>query len=81
MKISKDEMYEHYFMKNIYYDKDWIFDTHNKMIKEIGYWGQWTYKMYEYWLKNFDKRKHEKLILSLNKFIDSKEYRFKKSEY
>jgi len=31
--------------------------------EQIGYWGQWTYKMYEYWLKNFNKQKHDELIL------------------
>ncbi len=81
LKINKNEMYEYYFMRNIYYDKNWIMNTHNKMIKEIGYWGQWTYKMYEYWLKNFNKKKHEKLISSLEKYIKSNEYRLKNSEY
>lgn len=81
LKIKKEEMYEYYFMRNIYYDKDWILNTHNKMIKEIGYWGQWTYKMYEYWLKNFDLDKHHELISNLNKFIDNNKYRFRKNDY
>ena len=80
-KIDKKEMYEYYFMRNIYYDKNWILDNHNQMIKEIGYFGQWTYKMYKYWLENFNLRKHEKLIITLNKFINSKEKRLRRSPY
>ena len=81
IKINKKEIIEHYFMKNIYYDKNWLFENHNKFINDIGYHDQWSYKVYKYWIKNFNQKKHNQLISRIDKFINSNEYRLKTSDY
>ncbi len=77
-KIDKKEIFEHYFMKNIYYDKNWLFNNHNIMIKKVGYHDQWTYKIYKYWMKNFNMQIHNDLISRLNRFIESEETRLRR---
>ena len=43
------------------------------MIKYVGgFDGQFTPKLYEYWLKKFSKEKHDKIIISINRFLESK---------
>ena len=81
IKINKNEIFEHYFMKNIYYDKNWLFENHNKFITDIGYQDQWSYKVYKYWIKKFSLKKHNELVLRIDKFINSNEYRFRTSDY
>jgi len=68
-------------MKNIYYDKNWLFENHNEFIKDIGYHDQWTYKVYKYWIQKFSLKKHNELVLRIDKFINSKKFRLKTSDY
>ena len=49
------------------------------MIKKVEYLDQWSYKMYKYWLEEFNEKTHNKLILRLKKFIDSKKFRLRRS--
>ena len=37
---------------------------------------QYTYKMYEYWLKDFNLETHNDIVRNLKKFITSKNYLF-----
>jgi len=81
IKIKKNEIFEHYFMKNIYYDKNWLFENHNKFINDIGYQDQWNYKVYKYWMEKFSLKKHNELVLRIDKFVNSNEYRLRTSNY
>jgi hypothetical protein len=81
LKINKKEIFEHYFMRNIYYDKNWLFENHNKFINDIGYHDQWSYKVYKYWIKKFSLKKHNELVLRVDKFVNSNEYRLRTSNY
>lgn len=80
-KINKKELYQHYFMRNIYYDKNWIFDRHDEMVNEIGYIDQWSYKIFKFWIERFDLKIHNEFLKRINKFIDGKEYRLRRSLY
>ena len=72
MKFKKKDIFEYYFMRNIFTDKNWLIDDLPKMINFVGgYDGQFTYKYYQYWLKNFSKEKHNKTIKIINNFINS----------
>ena len=68
-------------VRNIYYDKNWLFEDHSHMVKEIGYIDQWSYKMYKYWLDNFSLKYHNDLINRLSKFVKSSEYRMRRSNF
>ncbi|MDC0046850.1 hypothetical protein OAJ20_04395 [Candidatus Pelagibacter sp.] len=71
-KIKLEDVYEYYFMRHIYSDKNWLIDNLSKMIKEIGgYDNQFNEKFYEYWINNFSLNKHHKTINNINNFIKS----------
>tara|TARA_Y100000591_G_C21831235_1_gene699740 strand:- start:592 stop:2232 length:1641 start_codon:yes stop_codon:yes gene_type:complete len=80
-KVNKTELYEHYFMRNIYYDKNWMFENHSDMVKKVGYIDQWSYKIYKYWLDNFTMKNHKSFIKRLSKFVRSDEYRMRRSKF
>ncbi len=74
-KIKKKEIYAYYAMKVINQNRNFIIENHDKMIKFVGgYDGQFTPKLYNYWLEKFNQNKHLKLIKKIEKFIESKEY-------
>ena len=58
-KYSKKEIYEYYFMRNIFTDKNWLISDLSKMVKFVGgYDGMWSSKFYEYWIRKLNKKKH-----------------------
>jgi len=74
-KVDKKEIYQYYAMKVINQDRNFIIENPDKMMKFVGgYDGQFTPKLYDYWLKNFSQKKHIKLLKKIEKFIDSGKY-------
>ena len=67
---------KHYLFKNnlFFQDTQKYFTFHdNKPI-------QYTSKMYELWLNNFDIKKHKEIVKNLNTFIKSGEYIYLKND-
>ena len=63
-------------MKNIYYQKSWLFHDHDEVLNYVGgYHGQFTSLIFKYWLETWNIETHNNLLLSLELFIDSKEYK------
>ena len=57
--------------------KNFFINDYNKMIQFVGgYDGQFTYKLYEFWLKNFNNKDLAKKINILKKFIEKNNYYF-----
>ena len=51
-------------MRLIFSDFNWLINDRKEWMEYVqGYDGMFSYKMYEYWLKNFNKQKHDELIL------------------
>ena len=74
ISFSKNKIYEYYFMRNIFTDREWIIDNYQKMLNFVGgNDGQFTYRMYEYWLKNHNIKKHEQIVTRLKNFINSRD--------
>ena len=74
LKFSKKEIYEYYFMRHIYTNKNWLIDDLPKMIDYVGgYDGQWTNKFYNFWISNLTETKNTKIINTLKNFINSKD--------
>ena len=72
LEISKKEIYEYYFMRHIFHDKNWLFDDMNEMMDFVGgFDGQYTAKFFEYWVNKFNISRHKRIIKSLNRFLDS----------
>jgi hypothetical protein len=76
INISKNQIYEYYFMKYIYFNKNWLFINYNKLIKDLGYHEQFHVKVYDYWIKNWSSKKHVKINSRLKKFIYSDHFAF-----
>ena len=62
-------------MKHIYSSKNWLFDDYDVMLDYMGgYYGQFTSQVYNYWLDNWSKEKHEEILGMLSIFIDANWY-------
>ncbi len=74
LEIKKSEIYEYYYMRNIYTTKIWLIDDLNHFMNFVGgYSDMNSYKFYEYWLKNVSKRKEENLNFIFGKFVNSED--------
>lgn len=74
--IDIDEVYEYYFMKNIFNTEDWLFENYHEMIDSLGgYYAQFAPQVYEYFLGCFDGSRHEKVLQTLSRFIESGDFR------
>jgi len=68
-KIKKNEIYEFYYST---YLTSWQFlDNYEILMKELNFSLE-KYQLLHYWIKNFKIKKHNKLILELINFINSK---------
>lgn len=75
-KIDKTQVYEYYFMRYIYNTENWLFDNYHQMIGDLGgYNAQFTPRAYEKWLSEWSPQKHNDIILALEKFIESGNFR------
>ena len=73
-KFSKNEIYEYYFMRNIYTDKSWLIENLSEMINYVGgYDGMWSNKFYEYWISKLNNKRHNEIIKTIENFLQSKE--------
>ena len=73
LDIKKKDIYEFYFMRNLYQNKNWLFNNF-KMIKNIGGWDKMmSHEIYEYAVNKISKKK----IYKLNKYFSN----FETSDY
>ena len=74
-KINLEKIYEYYFMRHIYYDKNWLIDDLPGMIRDLGgYDNQFIEEFYDYWIKKFSVKRHEKIIDIIKNFLSSNQY-------
>ena len=72
-KINKKEILKYFFMRNYYTNRNCFFEDYGEMLKKVGYHEQWTYKMYSYWVENFNIESFEKNSKYLENFIQKKD--------
>lgn len=76
LNIDKKQVYEYYFMRNIYNTENLFFNNYNSVINELGgYSMQFTDAVYDKWLSEWTYDKHESLLKAINAFIDSNDFR------
>lgn len=76
LHIDKNEVYEYYFMRNIYNTNDWLFSNYKQMEEEVGgYSEQFTSKVYGVWMREWTPARHAEINAALNSFIDSGDFR------
>jgi hypothetical protein len=71
-KINKKEIYEYYFMRNIYPDQQWLFDNYKLFMSKIGgYHNIHSEHFYSYWLKYFNINLVSKIYSRLDSFVNN----------
>jgi hypothetical protein len=69
-KINKKEIYEFYFMHYIYVTENCFFKNYSEFLRYLGnYHEQWTDKVYDYWLNNFNEDLHMQTIKKCSNYI------------
>ena len=75
---EKKNIYEFYFMHNLYTKSALIFQNYIEVIKEIkGYKNLGTRKFYDYWIDNYNEQKHNKINKKIKDFLFSDDYYIK----
>ena len=73
---QKDEVYEYYYMRNIYNTENLFFRNYQKTIELIGgYKFQFTHEIYQRWISEFDHNLHYLIIDKVKRFIESGSFR------
>lgn len=76
--ISKKDILNFYFLKNIYFSNNWLFENFNDLLKYCGSYKKilTSFNAYDYFLKKHNHITFHNKIESIKKFIDSKDYIF-----
>ena len=72
LKIKKKEIYKYYFFRHILTSPNWLFNDINYTRKKYNVYNE---NIYSYWVKKeFNFYKHNKILESLKKYINSNKY-------
>lgn len=75
-KIDMEEVYEFYYMKNIYHSGSWLLSEYENFIEKIGgYSRQFTSEIYSEWLNRFNIEDHNKILNNIENFISLRKYK------
>jgi hypothetical protein len=76
LQINKEQVYEYYFMKNIFNTENWLFADYQDMIARLGgYRAQFSSSAYDYFLNGFNEFRHAQVLDTLSRFVDSDDFR------
>tara|TARA_B100001094_G_scaffold316678_1_gene358192 strand:- start:133 stop:1785 length:1653 start_codon:yes stop_codon:yes gene_type:complete len=74
-KINKNEIYECYGVKNVFFSKNWLFQNFDKTVKDIGsYHNLWNVNFYSYWINNWTVKLDKKIRKDIKDYISSNNY-------
>jgi hypothetical protein len=74
--INRQQVFEYYYMRNIYNTQDIFLDDYDKTIESIGgYDAQFSPIMYKAWLGSWTPIRHQAIISGLTNFINSGDFR------
>ena len=73
-EININDIYEFYYVQHKIVGRlsdDWFFDSYDKMLLDLSVSERNGFEMFRYFLENITPEKHERIILTMKKFIDS----------
>lgn len=77
--IDVDEVYEYYYMAFIHNVNNWLFKDYDGFLREIGgYYKQFSSISYQKFMDQFSEERHQHILTSLIKFVESGEYNFRR---
>jgi hypothetical protein len=75
-KASKRDIYEYYFMKNIYNDENLFFQDYGKTVADLGgYDKQFTPMVYGKWICEWTPKRHTEITEGIQRFAASGDFR------
>lgn len=78
LAIDIGEVHEYYYMAFIDHTNNWLFSDYEGLLREAGgYAKQFGSISYDVFIRYFSQKRHQQIIRSLKKFINSGEYRYK----
>jgi hypothetical protein len=76
LAINKNQVYEYYFMRNIYNTANIFFNNYNATIKKLrGYSSQFTDRVYVEWIAEWTPAKHDSILRAFQNYLDTEDYR------
>jgi hypothetical protein len=82
VSIEKHQVYEYYFMRNIYNTQNIFFPQYDKTVDDLGgYYEQFKPKVFDRWMEDWSPALHESIIKALNRFIASGDFRMDQSHF
>jgi hypothetical protein len=79
LDIDIEEVYEYYFMAFINNTNNWLFPDYEGFIRKIGgYLNQFGPLSYKEFIDNFIEQRHRQILSSLEQFVKSGEYNFRR---
>ncbi len=82
LKIDENEVFEYYFMHNIYNTENILFDNYSNTISLLGgYKNQFSTEVYVHWLREWSSVKNSEIVSAIHKFVISNKFRMDYSFY
>lgn len=76
LNIDIHEVYEYYYMKNIYNTEDLFFKNYQRVIKKLGgYSKQFTDDIYDFWISEWTPEKNRKILNGIEVYVLSGDFR------
>jgi capsule polysaccharide export protein KpsC/LpsZ len=76
LNIDIHEVYEYYYMKNIYNTEDLFFNNYQLVIKRLGgYSKQFTNDIYDFWISEWTPEKNRKILNGIEVYVLSGDFR------
>ena len=71
-KVNTKDLFEYYYMRVNYFNSiNWMF-SQSKLYKSISLWSeQYSSKIYQFYMNNFNKETFEKKYDQISKFVHS----------
>jgi len=75
--IEIDEVYEYYYMRNIFFNENIFFENYKNILSKIGgYKKSFSPLIYQAWMKELNFEKNKMLNKKLLKFVNSQSFRY-----
>ena len=72
LKISKKEIFEYYFMKNLLQRDDWLGLNYQKILSRVGgYHYLRTVNFYQFWINYYNNKTNKKIYNNISYFLNS----------
>lgn len=82
LTIDTNEVYEFYYMHNIYNTQDIFMENYKDILEDIGgYDAQFTTAIYKAWVKSWTPDKHRDIMKRLDAFINSGDFRLNANHF